>query len=511
MNKPNIFIIVADHFRSEALGHLHKNDLNLTPNIDKIVSKDAISFKNAFCQNPVCVPSRCSFMSGRYPHVEGYRTMHHLLNISSFNLLTELKQNNYYVYFGGKNDLFKKEIPLSNYCNYRTNVFEEYNCKLKNIPLNKEIHPLLQDVDLDTIIEAENLKKLSRSTPDSKYYYSLYQGPINTANDFSIGYVGLEDRQVNGAIDFINTYKEDKPLCMYLSLMLPHPHYATTTNEFNSINRDKIIPPIRLSSNQLQNKPAIFNGLRKNHKLYQWSNDELIDFKQTYYAMISHVDTNFGKIIDALKKNNFYDNSIIVFISDHGDYAGEYEIAEINQNTFEDYLTNVPFVLKPPKHYKYTPGIRDTLVELIDLPQTIADLTNIKLSEPCFSRSLVPTLIDKDIQIHDFVHCEGGRLNYETHCKDAGHEQTNLYWARTSLQEKIPEHTKAIMIRNKDYKYVYRLYEKNEFYDLNNDPFEKDNLIENKEYSQIINYFNAQLLKHFIETSDYVPFQRDER
>lgn len=67
------------------------------------------------------------------------------------------------------------------------------------------------------------------------------------------------------------------------------------------------------------------------------------------------------------------------------------------------------------------------------------------------------------------------------------------------------------MIRNKDYKYVYRLYEKNEFYDLHNDPFEKNNLIENKEYTHIINDFNMQLLKHFMETADYVPFQRDER
>lgn len=70
-----------------------------------MVSKDAFSFKNAFCQNPVCVPSRCSFMSGRYPQVEGYRTMHHLLNNDSFNLLTELKQNDYYIYFGGKKRL----------------------------------------------------------------------------------------------------------------------------------------------------------------------------------------------------------------------------------------------------------------------------------------------------------------------------------------------------------------------------------------------------------------------
>ena len=60
----------------------------------------------------------------------------------------------------------------------------------------------------------------------------------------------------------------------------------------------------------------------------------------------------------------------------------------------------------------------------------------------------------------DYVFSEGGRLAEEKHCMDAGHQKSMLYWARTSVQEKMPEHTKAVMIRSMRYKYVKRLYER---------------------------------------------------
>ena len=65
--RPTIIIFNPDEMRADSLHHLG-NEASHTPNLDDIIKNDAVSFSNAFCQNPVCVPSRCSFMTGLYPH-----------------------------------------------------------------------------------------------------------------------------------------------------------------------------------------------------------------------------------------------------------------------------------------------------------------------------------------------------------------------------------------------------------------------------------------------------------
>ena len=77
--RPNIIIFNPDQWRGDVLGHVG-NPAAYTPNLDRFVEEDAVSFKNAFCQNPVSTPSRCSFMTGWYPHTRGHRTMHYMLH-----------------------------------------------------------------------------------------------------------------------------------------------------------------------------------------------------------------------------------------------------------------------------------------------------------------------------------------------------------------------------------------------------------------------------------------------
>ena len=78
--QPNIVYFVADQLRSDAIAH-HGNAASITPNIDKIL-EEGVSFENAFCQNPVCVPSRASFLTGLYPHTTGHRTYKTRVNLT---------------------------------------------------------------------------------------------------------------------------------------------------------------------------------------------------------------------------------------------------------------------------------------------------------------------------------------------------------------------------------------------------------------------------------------------
>ena len=118
--KPHIVIFNPDQWRGDVLGHAG-NPAAVTPNLDALVAGDGVSFTSAFCQNTVCTPSRCSFMTGWYPHVRGHRTMHHMLHAEhgESNLLKILKDNGYFVWWGGKNDLVPGQSGFDGHCDVK--------------------------------------------------------------------------------------------------------------------------------------------------------------------------------------------------------------------------------------------------------------------------------------------------------------------------------------------------------------------------------------------------------
>ena len=107
--QPDIIIFNPDQMRADALAHLG-NPASLTPVLDRFQQEDAVSFRNAFCQNPVCVPSRCSFATGLYPHTRGHRTMAHLLHEDESSIFSELKDAGYDVWMNARNDLVAGQI-----------------------------------------------------------------------------------------------------------------------------------------------------------------------------------------------------------------------------------------------------------------------------------------------------------------------------------------------------------------------------------------------------------------
>lgn len=115
MDRKNIIIFNPDEMRADVPGRLG-NISNVTPNMDRFVKNDAVSFSQVYCQNTVCVPSRCSFLSGLYPHVLGHRTMEHAIDSEFSPMFKELKEAGYYVWMNNRNDF----IP-----NYKVEAFKE--------------------------------------------------------------------------------------------------------------------------------------------------------------------------------------------------------------------------------------------------------------------------------------------------------------------------------------------------------------------------------------------------
>ncbi len=487
---PHIIIFNPDQWRSDVLGH-RGNSAAATPVLDNWVQTDAVSFSNAFCQNPVCTPSRCSFMTGWYPHVRGHRTMFHMLQPDEPMLLKTLKDAGYFVWWGGKNDVVPAQKGFDNYCNLK---YEAPNTLER--PLQPNLHSFND----------------WRGDPDGDNYYSFYGGRLEPHPSDSI-YFDSDWAMVEGAIEQIKNAPIDKPLCIYLPLSYPHPPYAVEDPWYSQIDREKL--PKRIPSiKDWAGKPSLLKGIAEHQNLQNWTEERWTELRATYYGMCARVDHQFGLVLDALKEKEIYDDSAIFFFSDHGDFTGDYGLVEKTQNTFEDVLTKVPFLVKPPANVPCKAGVSDALVELIDFSATVEALTAIKPKHDHFGRSLLP-LISGETKTHrDTVFCEGGRRHGETQAMELESKQTKdgLYWPRVHLQtQEGPEHSKAVMCRTQNYKYVMRLYEDDELYDLRSDPTELNNRIHDPALAEVKQALKDRLLRFYLETADVVPQEADKR
>ena len=491
---PHILIFNPDQWRGDVMGHLG-NPAAVTPNLDHLVETDAVSFRVAACQNTVCTPSRCSFMTGWYPHVRGHRTMHHMLRAQQGepNLLRVLRDNGYFVWWGGKNDLLPAQFGYDG------------DCDVKYRPTRTPKPTWMTDRE-----------ELWRKTPDSDSYYSFYVGALDTGGE-DIYYDG-DWANVLGAVEFIKSAPQDQPLCIYLPLTYPHPPYGVEEPWYSLIDRDKI-PPRAPTPDNWEDKASLLQAIHDTQNLQDWTEERWTELRAVYYGMCARLDHQFGLLVAALKEAELYDDTAIFVFADHGDYTGDYGIVEKTQNTFEDALARVPFVIKPPKDVPVAPRVSEALVELVDFPATVYDLAGIEPGYWHFGRSLLPVLAGETDAHRDAIFCEGGRLQGEEQAMEIesvramADPSVSLYWPRIKHQvtDEHPWHTKATMCRTRDHKYIRRLYEQDELYDLRTDPHETRNLINDPAYADELMALRERMLTWYMGTCDVVPFDMDQR
>lgn len=203
--KQNIVYFAADQMRADTLHHLG-NPASHTPHLDAL-AQEGVSFSNAFCQNPVCVPSRCSFLSGLYPHTLGHRTMHFLQNEDEPNLLRIMKENGYGVIWCGRNDVIPSDRDKTVYC-------DEYFSGM-----DPEI---LRQYAKHMKTQESNKKSADFSTDG---YYSFYMGDVTGKP----GMESMDDLIVAYALKYLERKRTEdnrKPFFLYVSLGFPHPPYG---------------------------------------------------------------------------------------------------------------------------------------------------------------------------------------------------------------------------------------------------------------------------------------------
>ncbi len=482
-NKPDIIVINPDQMRADALRHLG-NPVSYTPNIDAL-AEEGVSFSSAFCQNPVCVPSRCSFMTGTYPHTGGHRTMSYLLREGEDNLYNILKDSGYYVWTSGRGDCLAGQ---------QTKWLKRCTSEIYNKA------------------GADKIRDEGRGDKSDKRYLSFYRGEVFTDN--ADGFTHDNDWQwTAGCEALIRRAGKDEPIFAFLGLNAPHPPYHAEKRFLNKIDESLIPPPVPPSTPE-NKKPSMQYALCDALGIGDWDADNIRKLRKTYLAQCARIDELTGRVIRALKDAGRYDNAAIFFFSDHGDFTADYGIPEKAQNLFPDCLVNVPLIVKLPKGMACDPGVNGNPVELVDFFATVLDITGAKSGHTHFGRSLKATIADKSVPVREFVCSEGGRLKEERHCTEEVENYFGIvadeYAPRIHIQQRDgAEHTKAVMLRTKEYKYVLRLYETDEFYVLAEG--EEQNRIDDPAYKDVIAELRSKLLEWLFATSDTVPFDKDSR
>ena len=487
--KPHIIIFNPDEMRWDGMGHMGTAAAH-TPHLDHFAREEAVSFSHAYCQNPVCVPSRCSFLTGRYPHVSGHRTMRYLLREGERTLFQELLDNGYYVWMNGRNDLVAGQIPeLAE--SHASEIYE-------------------YDPSEDT--EGSKRKQQQRTLMGKHhgYPYAHYLG----VTDFEYG---NDSKDLQAAINRVRNAPKNQPLCMFLGLVNPHPPYCVEKKYYERI--PEAFVPERIHASDTSGKCRMMEKIREYSGMEDFPQKLWLDMRRVYLAQCAMIDDMFGQLCDALKESGMYDDSVIFVLSDHGDFAGDYDLPEKAQNCFEDCLTRVPLLIKPPKGQLVDCGITDSIVELVDFYATALDYAGVEPACDHFGRSLRPIIENRTQTVRQYAFCEGGRLAHETQCDEfhsdglslKGTSPQNEYLERMDAQCDDLAHEKGTMICDGRYKYIERPSGANEFYDLEKDPGERKNLYVELRDTPMVIRFQRELLRWYQTTCDVVPRNYDGR
>lgn len=470
----NFIFFMPDELRAESVG-CYGHPLAPTPNLDALAAQGT-RFDQCHVQHPVCTPSRCSLMTGWYPHVRGHRTLWHLLRPDEPNLLRTLKQAGYTVHWYGKNDLL---APGS----------------------------FAASVDVARQPGKGAFGRNPYAFDDPRYYSFLaepYTAPLADHADYA---------SVQAGIDFLRNQPQ-QPFVLYLPLLYPHCPYSAPQPWRDLIDPDEL-PPLRPAG--LPNRPDFHELIRQTRRLHQIDEATLRKIQAVYLGMIGFVDDLLGQLLTTLEETGLAGTTTVFAFSDHGDWAGDYGLVEKWPSAMEDVITRVPLIVR-------TPGgaaghTVDEPVELFDIMATTLELAGIEPQHTHFAQSLTSQLRGAAGDPQRAAFTEGGYARHEPHNFEGlanrdqfARDERNIYYPKGRLQQTHPDSVgRTVAMRTATHHLVYRPTGICELYDLQADPQELYNQYGNPAYEHAQRELEGRLLAWLVQTSDVTPFDMDPR
>ncbi len=359
MKKPNILYIFSDQHRKFDLGAYGHQSV-LTPNLDEL-AKLGVRFNHCVSNSPVCVPARGTMLTGLYPNKHGALMNDMAINPQCTSIANVLNSEGYRTGYMGKWHL--NGVPRD-----------------QAIPQEKRL----------------GFQEWKVHNCNHKYLDCYYYDEENEKHEVE-GYEPVIFGEL--AEEFIErNAKEDQPWALYLSFSTPHDPHQDIEKKYLEVYENKDIPLRKNTKDKIlfkENKALNLNEY--------FDTQEYRENAKGYYGHISAIDEQIGKLILSLKETDQYDNTIIIYTSDHGDMLGSQGMLD-KQVPFEEAIA-IPLIIYW-KNHTYA-GVCDELIGLNDLPVTIAGLIGAKFPDTIDGVDLQELCLNPLAQSYDSAYlCE---------------------------------------------------------------------------------------------------------
>ncbi len=451
--RPNILWICTDQQRWDTISSLG-NECIRTPNIDRLAN-EGVAFLKAFCQSPICTPSRSSFLTGMYPS-----SVHGCSN---------------------GNDRWAEAAPLVT----KTLADSGYRCglvgKLHLAGCHGRVEPRPEDDGYSVFHWSHSHKDM---WPEGHSYADWVKGKGGTLGEMyqEKGYMDPELHQTKFCADKAIEFMEENaghPWLMSVNIFDPHVPFDPPQSYLDKYDPESVPNPLfRESDLASQEKLAgvDFQVVASDPESFQ-AKEKIA----AYYAMIEQIDDHVGRMLDCLNRSGQREDTLVIFTSDHGEMLGDHGLITKGCRFYEG-LVHVPLIISWPS--VISQGIRKrSLVELTDIAPTLLDYAGIEKGERMIGRSL-RRLLESEVDAHrKFVRCE--------------------YYRALSLLapgREGWEGSYATMIRTDRYKLVvYHGHGSGELFDLEKDPGEFNNLWRDPDCNEI----RFDLMKAMLDQSAF--------
>ena len=478
--RPNILWYCTDQQRSDTIRAFGNLEID-TPNLDRFAER-GVGFLRAYCQTPICTPSRASMLTGRYPATHQVQRNGNAHFPDSEKLVTRLLADaGYDCGLIGKLHLAGAESTIEPRTNDGYRLFEWSHHPRPNIEGNRYAEWLRDEKGQDPEKLFESLNAAYGAGLEKELHQTTWCTEM--------------------AIRFIEEQR-DGPWMLSINPFAPHPPMFPPQEYLDRYNPEELSYPIFKDSDIDHQK--IFRALDQqtidatDPRLPPDENLDIEDpdiermgsvppssydarmMKACYYAEISLVDEQFGRIVDHLESTGELDNTLVIFHSDHGEMLGDHGLLYKGCRFFEG-LVHVPMIIAGPGVQKDVRS--EALVELVDIAPTLLDAADIDIPYYMQGSSLMELLcanVEKD-QHKPHVFCE---------YNDAMADST------TNLNERDYDASHGTMYFDGRYKLcIYHGHDLGELYDLESDPAEFNDLWNDPGHKDL----KLQLLRRHID------------
>lgn len=442
MTRPNILFIMSDQHRFDSLG-CNGHPLLQTPNLDRLAAA-GVNYTNAYTPLPMCVPVRCSLLTGQWPSQHG--VIHNFdgeafkpLDPKGHSIPRYITQSGYHSYHFGRWHVSPQQTPLDF-------GFQEY-------------------------------------TPDWRYGKWRKQQGIQ-ACPASGGAFGNTDPHITPQQSSL-AWHADKVIAaihqnqddgdpFFIRWHMVEPHLPCRPPEpYASMYRPEDIQPWPGFYDDLKNKPYMQKQMRVGRGTDKLSWEDWSPMVARYFGEISLLDAHIGRLLDGLDQLGIAENTLVIYTADHGDMCGSHGMID-KHNVMYDDIMRVPMMMRWPAQIQAAQSNDDFVVNAIDVAATCAAATGKGAPNFCSGVDLLSALGNGTGRQDVFGTYHGNQFgNYSQR-----------------------------MVRDRRWKYIWNAGDRDELYDVSGDPGELVNQIHNPEYADELRRLRHRLVHWFEATDD---------